>query len=66
MPDPVRGRDLHIHRRRARLSQKQLADLIGVHHSLISAAETESIAEFVSPDFARRYVEACEQTAGAA
>lgn len=66
MSDTMRGRDLRVHRMKAGLTQNQLADRLGLHRSIVSAAETESVGEFVSEDFANRYLEACGQTAGAA
>ena len=61
MADQLRGRDLRQERLRAKLSQAQLAERMGVHKSLISAAETELTGEYPSPEWAARFVVACVQ-----
>lgn len=63
MSERLRGRDLRIERVRAGLSQTDIATLLGVHKSLISAVETESVGEYPSPEFAERYVVAVENAA---
>jgi transcriptional regulator with XRE-family HTH domain len=63
MVDRLRGRDLRIERVRAGLSQAQMASLLGVHKSVISNIETETVGEFPSPEFAERYVVACDNAA---
>lgn len=55
----LRGRDLRVHRIRAGLTQKQLADRMNLHPTVLSAAETEAIAEVISEDFASKYIAAC-------
>lgn len=61
----VRGRDVRMWRIRAGLSQIELAKRLEVHQALISAMETETLGEIVSPDFAERVLVACEAGAAA-
>ena len=63
MNNRLRGRDLRQERRRAGLSQAEIAALLGVQRLVISGVETEASGEYPSPEFVERYVVACENAA---
>lgn len=55
MSDEVRGRDLRQERTTAGLTQKAVADAMGVSTYVLAAVEREEVSELAPADFVARY-----------
>ena len=60
MAKRIRGRDLRQARISAGLTLAQVAVALGTNRAALGDVENETFSEFPSPEFAQRYIVACE------